>query len=39
MVLKVIAIVLVSFWVVYAVGWVVSCARERVRARSRTLPL
>lgn len=39
MVLKVIAVVLISFWVVYAVGWIASCVRERVRAKSGTLPL
>lgn len=39
MVLKVIAVVLVSFWFVYALGWVFSCVRERVRAKSEILPL
>lgn len=33
MVLKVIAVVLTVFWFVYVVGWVFSCARERVRSR------
>lgn len=39
MVLEVVVVVLAAFGIFYVVGWIFSCARERVRSRHRLLPL